>query len=89
LAEGLVTNPYDYSRYNGFIANIRTRRLSTRGLTRATMWNGVWLYFHPRYLFGSRFWRIRPSLWPALLANNLRFIAGAARGRLFASTHRW
>jgi len=28
LAEGLVTNPDDFSRYNGFWANVRTRHLS-------------------------------------------------------------
>jgi anaerobic magnesium-protoporphyrin IX monomethyl ester cyclase len=89
LAEGLVTNPDDFSRYNGFIANVRTRHLSTGELNRAMLWSGMRLYFHPRYLTRSRFWRLRPSLWPALVANNFRFIIGLARGRLFASRHRW
>jgi anaerobic magnesium-protoporphyrin IX monomethyl ester cyclase len=89
LAEGLVTNPDDFSRYNGFIANIRTRHLSTGELNRAMLWGGLRLYFHPRYLARSRFWRYRPWLWPALLANNFRFLTGLARGRLFASRHRW
>ena len=34
LAEGLVTNPDDFSRYNGFISNVRTRHLSERELNR-------------------------------------------------------
>jgi len=29
LKAGLVTNPDDYSRYNGFWANVRTRHLSS------------------------------------------------------------
>ncbi len=32
LAEGLVTNPGDYSKYNGFWANVKTRHLSTEQL---------------------------------------------------------
>jgi anaerobic magnesium-protoporphyrin IX monomethyl ester cyclase len=89
LAEGLVINPDDFSRYNGFTCNIRTRHLSSRQLTRALFWEGLRLYFHPRYLAGSRFWRYRPALWPALVANNFRYLAGAARGTIFASRHRW
>ncbi len=89
LARGLVTNPQDFSRYNGFICNVRTERLSERELARAMLWGGLRLFFHPRYLTRSRFWRYRPSLWPALMANNLRYLWGAARGRLFASRHRW
>jgi anaerobic magnesium-protoporphyrin IX monomethyl ester cyclase len=89
LAEGLVINPDDFSRYNGFTCNVRTRHLSSRQLTRALFWEGLRLYFHPRYLAGSRFWRYRPALWPALVANNFRYLAGAARGTIFASRHRW
>lgn len=89
LAEGLVTNPDDFSRYNGFTCNVRTRHLSSRALCRAMLWDGLRLYFHPRYLAGSRFWRYRPALWPALVANNFRYLAGAARGTIFASRHRW
>jgi anaerobic magnesium-protoporphyrin IX monomethyl ester cyclase len=89
LAEGLVTNPEDFSRYNGFTCNVRTRHLSSRELGRAILWDGLRLYFHPRYLAGSRFWRYRPALWPALVANNFRYLAGAARGTIFASRHRW
>jgi len=29
LDQGLVTNPYDYSRYNGMWANVKTRKLSS------------------------------------------------------------
>ncbi len=35
MAEGLITNPSDYRRYNGYICNIRTRHLSHRQLVRA------------------------------------------------------
>jgi radical SAM superfamily enzyme YgiQ (UPF0313 family) len=89
LAGGLVTNPCDYSRYNGFTCNVRTRHLSERELSRAMLWSGLKLYFHPRYLARSRFWRFHPALWPDLAANNLRYLSGAARGRIFASPHTW
>jgi anaerobic magnesium-protoporphyrin IX monomethyl ester cyclase len=89
LARGLVTNPGDFSRYNGMICNVRTEHLSERALTRAILWSGIGYFFHPRYVRRSRFWRYSPSLWPALVANNFRFVAGAARRRLFASRHRW
>jgi len=89
MAEGLITNGDDFSRYNGFICNVRTRHLSNSQLSQAMMWGGIKLYFHPRYLKRSRFWRFEPSLWPVLLGNNIRHILGAARGRLFESTHSW
>jgi hypothetical protein len=32
LKEDLVTNPYDYRKYNGFWANVRTKHLSSEEL---------------------------------------------------------
>jgi radical SAM superfamily enzyme YgiQ (UPF0313 family) len=34
LAEGLVTNPFDYSKYNHYASNVRTRHLSSEALFR-------------------------------------------------------
>ncbi|MBN2174359.1 MAG: B12-binding domain-containing radical SAM protein [Bacteroidales bacterium] len=34
LAEGLVTNPYDYSKYNHYASNVKTRHLSDEALFR-------------------------------------------------------
>jgi radical SAM superfamily enzyme YgiQ (UPF0313 family) len=89
MERGLVTNPDDYSLYNGFSANVRTETLTPKQLNNAVLMNGLRLYFNPAYLARSRFWRYGPALWPTLVANNVRFLAGARRGRIFPSRHRW
>jgi anaerobic magnesium-protoporphyrin IX monomethyl ester cyclase len=89
LADRLITNTEDYSLYNGFTCNVRTRYLTNRQLNRAVFWNGLRLYFNPGYLAKSRFWHFRFSLLPTLLANNVRYLAGALQGRIFTSRHTW
>jgi len=89
LAEGLVTNPDDFSRYNGFISNVRTRHLSQRELNRWVVLYGARLYFDPRFFLASRVWWYQPADAPAMFLNNFRFLFDGLRGRLFASTHRW
>src|SRR5262249_35606826 len=41
LAEGLVTNPDDLTRYNGYMVNVRTRHLSSTAIARAMVWEGM------------------------------------------------
>jgi radical SAM superfamily enzyme YgiQ (UPF0313 family) len=89
LKAGLVTNALDFSRYNGFIANVRTRHLSPGALGRAMAWSGLKLYFRPRYIRNSRLWRHDPALVPPLIMNNLRFLFQCQRNRVFESRHRW
>jgi anaerobic magnesium-protoporphyrin IX monomethyl ester cyclase len=89
LTRNLITNTEDFSLYNGFTCNIRTEYLSNRQLNRAIFWNGLRLYFHPRYLARSHFWHYRLSIIPALLANNIRYLTGALRGKIFTSRHKW
>ncbi|MHB8084573.1 MAG: B12-binding domain-containing radical SAM protein [Dehalococcoidia bacterium] len=89
LSENLITNPDDFSRYNGFICNVRTRHMSSKELRMSIFWEGLRLYFNPRYLARSRFWQYRPVLWPSLVANNFRYLAGALKGTMFASRHSW
>ena len=89
LDRGLITNLEDYSRYNGFICNVRTKYLSNKELNRAIFWGGLRLYFSPRYLKKSRFWRYKPSLWPSLIVNNFRYQIGAIQGKIFTSRHTW
>ena len=89
LARNMITNTDNYSLYNGFTCNVRTEHLTNRQLNRAIFWNGLHLYFHPRYLARSRFWHYRFSLFPALLANNMRYLIGALHGRIFPSRHGW
>ncbi len=89
LKRDLITNLDDFSRYNGFICNVRTEHLSNQELNRAIFRGGMKLYFHPTYLSRSRFWKYKPSLWPELIMNNIRYQMGALRGNIFASRHRW
>src|SRR5262249_56430752 len=85
MAEGLVTNPDDLSRYNGYMVNVRTRHLSSEAIARAMVWEGVKLYMDPRAA-RSRFVRDYPAFRGAMLRNNLALFGGL-RNRLFRSTH--
>jgi len=86
VAEGLVTNADDLSRYNGYIVNVRTRHLTTGELARAMLWESLKLYYDPRAARRSRFVRDFPAFRGRMLRNNLALFSGA-RNRLFASTH--
>jgi len=86
LAEGLVTNPDDLTRYNGYIANVRTRHLSSEAIARAMVWEGAKLYFDLRNARRSRFYHDFPAFRPALLRNNLALFGGLGN-RLFLSKH--
>ncbi len=86
LAEGLVTNPDDLTRYNGYVANVRTRHLSDRQIARAMVWEGLRLYGDPRAARRSTFVRDFPASRGRMLRNNLALLGGL-RNRLFASTH--
>src|SRR5437867_171379 len=86
VAEGLVTNPDDLSRYNGYVANVRTRHLSSAAIARAMLWEGLKLYFDPRAARRSRFFYDFPRFRAAMLRNNLALLT-AARNRMFLSTH--
>jgi radical SAM superfamily enzyme YgiQ (UPF0313 family) len=86
MAEGLVTNPDDLSRYNGYMVNVRTRHLSSAQIARAMLWEGLRLYCDPRAARESRFFHDFPAFRGSMLRNNLALLA-AARNRLFESTH--
>jgi len=86
LSEGLVTNPGDYSQYNGYMANVRTRHLSSGELARAMLWESLKLYFDPGLARKSRFLRDFPEFRGPMLRNNLALFSGF-RNRLFHSTH--
>ncbi len=87
LAEGLVTNPDDLTRYNGYVANVRTRHLDAGAVARAMVWEGLKLYFDPRAAWRSRFFHDFPAFRGAMLRNNLALLGGL-RNRMFTSTHR-
>jgi anaerobic magnesium-protoporphyrin IX monomethyl ester cyclase len=86
LAEGLVTNPDDLSRYNGYMVNVRTRHLSSARIARAMLWENLRLYYDPHAARRSRFFQDFPGFRSSMLRNNLALFTGA-RNRLFHSTH--
>jgi radical SAM superfamily enzyme YgiQ (UPF0313 family) len=86
LAEGLVTNADDLTRYNGYMANVRTRHLGSTAIARAMLWESVKLYFDPRAAWRSRFFHDFPGFRGAMLRNNLTLFSGLGN-RLFHSTH--
>jgi len=86
IAEGLVTNADDLSRYNGYMVNVRTRHLSSGQLARAMLWENVKLYYDPRAARRSRFFHDFPAFRGSMLRNNVALFEGA-RNRLFHSTH--
>ena len=86
VAEGLVTNPDDLSRYNGYIVNVRTRHLTSDEIARAMLWEGLKLYFNPASARRSRFLSDFPSFRGRMLRNNLALFDGL-RNQLFHSRH--
>jgi hypothetical protein len=89
IAEGLVTNINDYSRYAGFQVNVRTRHLSAADLNRELILRGARLYFSPRYFLRSRLWWDVPPGALAMLLLNLRLVASGLRGNLFYRAPAW
>jgi anaerobic magnesium-protoporphyrin IX monomethyl ester cyclase len=87
IQKGLVENLYDYRRYNGFIANVRTEHLSIEEINRLMVTEGAKLYWHPKYLSRSRFWRYHGLGSIGLLYNNYLFIKSGLKGDLFLSSH--
>ena len=89
LREGLVTNVGDFSRYNGFIANVRTRHLSPEQIARAVWSSGIRLYFNPAYLLRSRMWKAYRRVWFGLLTKTLGLVTTGFRNNLYHSSHRF
>jgi radical SAM superfamily enzyme YgiQ (UPF0313 family) len=86
LAEGLVTNADDLTRYNGYMVNVRTRHLDSAAIARAMLWEGVKLYYDPRGAWRSRFFHDFPRFRGAMFRNNLALFS-ARRIEMFRSTH--
>jgi anaerobic magnesium-protoporphyrin IX monomethyl ester cyclase len=87
LARGLVENKDDFARYNGFIPNVRTEHLSIKQINRLMMWEGAKLYWSPKHLKRSRFWRYNKKGSIGLLYNNFLFFKSGLKGDLFLSSH--
>lgn len=89
LQEGLITNTDQFEFYNGFIANVKTRHMSSLRLAREMVKAGVKYYNDPRYIQKSSLWRYAISSVLKFLLVNLRFIASGWRNRMFHSTHKF
>ena len=89
LDQGLVTNPDQLDRYNGFIPNVRTRHLSDKDLARVMTSAGIRLYWSPAYIARNGIWKASPgqSFW--LLWNNVKHVTTGYAGRMFLSRHRF
>jgi anaerobic magnesium-protoporphyrin IX monomethyl ester cyclase len=89
LESGLVTNPGDLSRYNGFICNVRTRHLDNRRLNRILNRENMKLFFNPGWFRDNHFVRRREKGAFKVLLNNLEFVRGWFTGNQFISRHRF
>jgi radical SAM superfamily enzyme YgiQ (UPF0313 family) len=89
LEAGLVTNPYDLSRYTGFICNVRTRTLTNRQLNRLMNWENIKIFFSPALFRGNYFVRKREKGVLKVLLNNFDFFRGWFLGDQFRSRHRF
>ncbi len=87
--EGLISNPEGFERYNGFMANVKTRYMSSLQIARETVKAGTPYYMNPFRMNASLLWRYHRSAFWILLRNNLKFIYSGWRNRMFASTHRF
>ncbi|MBI2844574.1 MAG: B12-binding domain-containing radical SAM protein [Armatimonadetes bacterium] len=88
LAEGLVENPSEFRRYNGFICNVRTRYLTHTELVRAIAREGAKLYFNPAFFLRSRAWpRSLRAAW-IYFRTVFEYLTRARRNSLFASRHK-
>jgi len=88
LARGLVQNPDDFRSYNGFICNVRTRRLTHAELVRAIAREGAKLYFNPVFFLRSSAWRRSLRTASAYFRGVAEYLTRAPGNRLFASRHR-
>jgi len=87
LKMGLVVNKDDMRRYNGFIANVKTEHLSIDQINRLMVIEGAKLYWNPKYLAKSRFWKYHGLGSIGLLYNNYLFVKSGLKGDLFLSSH--
>ena len=87
--EGLITNLHDFEHYNGFIANVKTRYMSSLEIAREMVKAGVRYYNHPRWMLKSSLWRYASGSVLRFLLVNLKFIYSGWRNRMFHSTHKF
>lgn len=88
LAEGLVSNPDRFERYNGFICNVQTRHIEHDKLVRLIASEGLKLYLNPFFALRGRLWRASPRALGAYYATIAEYVTKGLQNRLFESRHR-
>lgn len=89
LDADLVTNPDQFSRYTGFMCNVRTRHLTVKQLNRIMNWENLKAFFSPSMFLGNYFVKKRKKGAAKVLLNNLDLIRGWFTGDQFRSRHRF
>ncbi|MBF0314249.1 MAG: radical SAM protein [Oligoflexia bacterium] len=87
LKQNLVTNIHDYSRYTGFICNVRTKHLTTQEICRIMNWENIKMFFHPRWFIGNNLIRGRDLGGVKVLLNNFEHFRAFIKNDLFRSRH--
>ncbi len=86
---GLITNERDFSRYTGFMCNVRTRHLSARQLNRIMNWENIKMFFHPGWFVDNNFVKKREKGSLKVMLNNFEYIRGWFFGDQFRSRHKF
>ncbi len=83
LEEGLVTNPFDYTRYNGMWANVRTRHLDADTLQYLVWYHRQkvmgWWEPSERVCRGGRLWT---AIWRCFFRPMLKVVIGRQQRKL-------
>ena len=87
--EGLITNLNNFERYNGFIANVKTRHMTSLQIAREMVKAGVPYYYDPRNMRKSLLWRYTKSSLINFLPVNIKLIVSGWKNRMFESTHKF
>jgi len=89
LKAGLVENIDDFSLYNGYICNVKTKKLSTGQLNRLLNWENIKLYFNPNYIRANRMLQRKDaSKWvKRVFINSLEHFPAYFTNKLFLSKH--
>lgn len=88
LREGLVENLDEFSKYNGFISNVRTRHMTHAELVRTISKEGSKLYFSPMFFRRSKAWPRSLSTIYTYYRTVSEYLTNGRRNRLFASRHK-
>ena len=88
LKQNLITNLDDFSKYNGFICNVRTKFLTNKQLNRLLNWENIKMFLTPSWFIGNKFVRKHLGASWRVILNNLEYFRAYFSGDLFKSRHK-